>query len=94
MFCQRILLPLLGWDMGSPSPEGSNSASHPGRCCHFVPVECVVVEGFLGQEGEGKGSLDLIVSCRAIIKRLVRDMFPVNKCMGYINTPRALLGQA
>ena len=68
MFGQRILLllPSMGQlpraGYGFASPEGSNSASHPGKCCCLVPVECVAVAGLLGWEGEGMGSLDLIVS--------------------------------
>ena len=76
----------LGWDMGSPSPKGSNSTSHSGKCCCLALVDCIVVEDLLGWKGEGMGSLKLIVSCGAAIRRPVRDMFPVNKCMGYIST--------
>ena len=48
----------------------------------------------LGVEGEEMGSLELIGSCAAAIRRAVRDMLPVSKCMGYISIPRALWGQA
>ena len=83
-----------GWDMGSPSPKVSNSTSHLGECCCLVLVECVAVAGLLEQEGEGMGSLNLIVSCGVPIRKQVRDMFPVTKCMRHISTPRALLGEA
>ena len=52
-----------------------------------------MVAGLLGWEGEEMGSLELIVSCGVAIRRPVRDMFPVNKCMGYISIPRASWGQ-
>ena len=97
---QGIFLPLtlLGWplgsDAGSPSLEWSNSALHLGKCCCLLPVGCVVMAGLLGWEGEEMGSLALIGSCGAAVKRPVRDMLPVSKCMGYMNIPRALWGQA
>ena len=50
--------------------------------------------GLLEWEGEEMGSLELIGSCGAAVRRLVRDMFPVSKCMGYMSIPRALWGQA
>ena len=53
-----------------------------------------MVEGLLGWEGERRGYLELIFSCRVAIRRLVRDMLPVSKCMENISIPRALLGQA
>ena len=40
------------------------------------------------------GSLELIGRCGAAIRRPVRDMLPVSKCMGYMSIPRASLGQA
>ena len=46
--------------------------------------------GLLGWEGEEMGSLELIGNCGVAISRLVRDMIPVIKCMGYMSIPRAL----
>ena len=54
----------------------------------------MVVTGLLGWEGEEMGSLELIGSCGAAIRRPVRDMLPVSKCVGYTSIPRALWGQA
>ena len=54
----------------------------------------MVVAGLLGQEGEKMGSLELIGSCRVVIRRPVKDMLPVSKCMGYMSIPRASWGQA
>ena len=54
----------------------------------------MVVAGLLGWKGEEMGSPELIGSFGAAVKRLVRDMLPVSKCMGYMSIPRALLGQA
>ena len=40
------------------------------------------------------GPLRLMACYEAAIRRAVRDMFPVNNCMGYISTPRTSVGQA
>ena len=54
----------------------------------------MAVAVLLGWEGEKMGSLELIGSCGVAVRRPVRDMLPVSKCMGYMSIPRALLGQA
>ena len=53
-----------------------------------------MVVGLLGWEGEEMGSLELIGSCGVAIRRPVRDMLPVSKCMEYMSIPRASWGQA
>ena len=106
----QVRVPVEGLQMGAPkcSARGSSSlhlhggsslgqsgsASHPGECCHLALGECVAVVDLLGLQGEGMGSLNLMVSGKVSMRRLVRDMFPVSKCMGYISFPRASLGQA
>ena len=53
-----------------------------------------MVADLLGWQGEGMGSHNLMISGEVAIRGLVRDMFPVSKCMGYISFPRSSLGQA
>ena len=83
-----------GCDAGS-SPDQSNPILYLGeQCHHLVPVECVTIVDLSGWEGEGMGPLGLIVCCGVAIRKAVRDMFPVNKSMVYINTPRTSMAQA
>ena len=39
------------------------------------------------------GSLEPIGSYGVVIRRPVRDMFPISKCMGYMSIPKASWGQ-
>ena len=63
-------------------------------CGHLVLAECATIVGLVEQEGEGMGSLRLMVCCQAAVRRPVRDMFPISNCMGYISIPRDSAGQA
>ena len=78
-----------GADRGVSSKH-SNSIS----CCCLLPVGCMAVVGLMGWEGEEMGSLELVGSSGAAIRRSVRDMLPVSKCMGYMSIPRASWGHA